>query len=598
MPIGKLGRGIVAKDAGIMARRIRMLESQHREVPPRFTIAGGYLVDDCSAGDYSVNINTFPEWARGIGIYIVIDAGTLQAEMRKVTSLDNTVAHFGIPLKFAHLVKSPVIFTAEPEINPRWFGAIGDDTADDKSAFQAASSNLRELGGGTIKVPGATFRLSGGINIHGSSLIGSGMYSSILHFTQSSGADCVGSYSGVVVDPDLPPAYDDEYSGVVVSDISVIADSGGSGGAGRGVYIKSCPNAAVRRVRVDRCDIGIAVIDCMYAIVTECVVGRCTTANYKVDSQMSNTTECISLEAPGQGITIASSAISSMCSNNVVDNALAEGIVTEAPNSVVYGNSVFGCGSGGIVASVDATAINGNVIRSCSGYGMYVYGGNTAAITGNVVVDNISGGITSSATKINFGDNIIQEDGFESTGSIAKRNDINVEYLPAKVWTSMTGSPSIVGVGVANNSCPAWKFDLGNRRIGCWWRVPHSLVGQSFTTRLIVYWSPMSGGSGHVVLSSGITTVSGAADPPKSYSPSTSSAMISSVTPGQLYVTRVQTTTSNGYRYLPYKVGVSTKYETRGGQLLRIYIGRDSGSGDDTYDKGIYIFGAELWFES
>lgn len=581
MPIGKLGRSVASDNAGILARRIRSLESQYQEVPPRFTIAGGYLVDDSAIGATSVNLNTFPQWARDLKIFLVIDAGTDECEIRKVDTLTGTTVGFTNPLTFAHLFRDPVLFISELFVDPKWFGAVGDGVSDDHSAFQAALDELVENGTGALKVPGGTYKINGTIDPNGASIIGSGMFGTHLHFVQNDNTDCIAVLGG-----------EDNF---VISDLTIYADVAGAGGSRFGVHLDDCSNVDIIRVRADTFTAGFYVAPgCSEILITECYVLNCT--SWGMNCAVTDTRIVGNIVVDCEiGIRLAGTG-PNICSENLILGSSSFGLNATSLDAIVYGNIIYGGSDDGIRSDLQhGFIIENNVIAlNAPGNAVEMTQTEDGIITGNAT-DGNSTAFTLWTSNVNLGENASTEATKYVHTSVEKTtiNDVHVEYIPAHYWTSMTGSPSLVNVGVANNQGYAWQFTTGNMRVGVWWRVPSNLIGDDFSMMLVVYWSALAGAAGNVRIYSGIANTPSGTGSPGATASTGSSVIKTTPSANVLYVGTVQTKTVQGYH---------TYYESlipqffKGGDVLRMYIGRDTAHVDDTYGGDIYIYGAEVLF--
>ena len=126
-------------------------------------------------GATTVSVDNVPSGLTSDLLWVVIDMGTSECEVRKVTTVSGTTCTVAA-LQYAHAIDDPVFLTWNPDIYVEWFGAQGDGTTDDTTALTRAivqatrpSNNHR-----VVRLPGNEYLVSSTIAIaaYGLVLIG------------------------------------------------------------------------------------------------------------------------------------------------------------------------------------------------------------------------------------------------------------------------------------------------------------------------------------------------------------------------------------------------------------------------------------------
>jgi hypothetical protein len=123
-----------------------------------------FLTADVAASATSISVNRLPTGAIADGFWVIIDPWTVQCEIRKVTAISGntlTVAALG----FAHSADDAIIYTTQPIINVKWFGAVGDSTTNDQAAIQAAVDEAPDES--SIIFPEGIYYITSAISIAG-----------------------------------------------------------------------------------------------------------------------------------------------------------------------------------------------------------------------------------------------------------------------------------------------------------------------------------------------------------------------------------------------------------------------------------------------
>lgn len=140
-----------------------LIDAADADVDALTTLLGSYLltangVDSVklaaltSAGATSATLSRIPDGLR-IGQYVVIDAWTTQAELRKITAVSGATASWTTGLTYAHALGDNVILTDFAVVAAAWFGTVGDDSTDDTAALTLMLDELSNAGGGLALAP-------------------------------------------------------------------------------------------------------------------------------------------------------------------------------------------------------------------------------------------------------------------------------------------------------------------------------------------------------------------------------------------------------------------------------------------------------------
>jgi len=102
-------------------------------------IAGTYTALSAApiVGATTISVDNVPSGLTSDLLWVVIDMGTSECEVRKVTTVSGTTCTV-VALQYAHAIDDPVFLTWNPDIYVEWFGAQGDGTTDDTTALTRA----------------------------------------------------------------------------------------------------------------------------------------------------------------------------------------------------------------------------------------------------------------------------------------------------------------------------------------------------------------------------------------------------------------------------------------------------------------------------
>ncbi len=120
-----------------------------------------------SPGATSATLDRIPEWVISNLVWVVLDIGTVDAEVRKVTVSGSTISWTG-GLTYSHATLDEVRFISSPVLNVKWFGAIGDGIVDDALAIQRAfNQNLSGVVARATRYyfPFGTYRVNTSLNL-------------------------------------------------------------------------------------------------------------------------------------------------------------------------------------------------------------------------------------------------------------------------------------------------------------------------------------------------------------------------------------------------------------------------------------------------
>lgn len=116
-------------------------------------------------------------------LFVVIDPFNTECEVRRVTAISGTT-YTVAALAYAHDEDDVVLWTTDPTVNVKWFGALGDDSNDDTTAIQRAIDQATEEDHGRVIIPAGTYRISSSIVMDSRvSLIGENTLETILKAT-------------------------------------------------------------------------------------------------------------------------------------------------------------------------------------------------------------------------------------------------------------------------------------------------------------------------------------------------------------------------------------------------------------------------------
>lgn len=115
-----------------------------------------------------------------VGSWAVIGAWKANCETRKITAIGSgwTISP---ALDNAHTAGERVLVIDELDVNVRWYGAVGNGTANDTTAMQAALDDVNDLAGGVVTVPAGSYLITTKLSVYAyTTLQGDGFASQIV----------------------------------------------------------------------------------------------------------------------------------------------------------------------------------------------------------------------------------------------------------------------------------------------------------------------------------------------------------------------------------------------------------------------------------
>lgn len=476
-----------------ISQRIRRIEAQVEDEPTEYLVAGSHLTLNSAIGATSVNVSTFPEWAKNISVYVLIDVGTVDAELRRVISVDQDTLGLEGALEYAHSEGDAVIFLEDADVNIKWFGAVGAPGYDDTLPIQRALNQVSKgSGSGSVRIPAGAF----------------GVYEPIYVSDSSVSIIGAGSTVSMIVKADSFPNDTDYFitvanqGGFELRDLTIWADSNNSLEA---LHIDYCNNFIIRNVRfrgandnkykalkcagcntffidsveMQRYPDGAEIRECHNFVIYNCYFGYLHTTT----------------SAHGFGINVIDSSRFVLSHNSM----LGEAASSSRASIRVSGSSTFVVvGNNGYDMLIDYIAIDECSAFAVSGNTSYGYTSATS-----ISVTNSSNGMLHGNANarnkdyLKFSDNtgvsvvgessandIIVASTNDLTSSYAsKLNSLYSEFVPALSISARAIDPSVLTrVGKANDDPYVWRIPrnkgvLGGYYFNFSWRCPLNLWG-------------------------------------------------------------------------------------------------------------------------
>lgn len=509
-----------------LSGRTRNIETQLEKEPICYLVAGAHISANSSVGDTSVHVSTVPKWCdlkliglySNIPFYAIFDAGTSECEIREIWAIFNDEIHFNEPLAYTHAEGDAVLYSEEAMVDVKWFGAKGDNSTDDTTAFSQASVQLGVIGKGYLFIPAGIYLVSTTINMVANTQVrGTGMQGTQIKY---SGANRFILAQNI--------------SNILIRDLRITISVTGTRDC---IELNTVTNGRVENVFLDGFqsdlnmkEIGINILGCNYITVSDCMFYRLLKGVYSHESNYLKVTHCYFREF-GFYTTVggfdSQKGIHILESDSVImlGNVFTY-IAYDDDGTYIYGCSIY-CdtcdyvicvGNNSTVVgdyhyyAIHCTAItfSGNTGNQSGaavtglGYGFYFHGISGGVVTGNVTNTNYVAGIFwDECLYLKIGGNacgeVVKEtpvDGLGYSGSATTRvvrSSLYTEWIPAKDFSVPIGysDPALALIGPASDYAPVWRWaggDMSSGLVLTWWRVPSNLIGTTFKLRLRYYW--------------------------------------------------------------------------------------------------------------
>lgn len=242
-------------------------------------------------------------------------------------------------------------------LNVKDFGAVGDYTADDTAAIQAAIDALPPAGG-IVYIPQGTYKITAPIVLHsGVTLKGAG-YTSILKLGNSVNADVIHMSDGTVVT-----------SNIIVKDLMIDGNKANQGSICDGIVATTTTNG-VYYSKIE----NVKIINVKNVAIRISQMYRCTITNNYLDT-----------------------VIYGVYGGPVVDCTIS--------NNVFYNMGEVAAGSAiTLITTPQYVSVTGNVIYSGKQYGIYMTGGpKYCVVSGNIIHFTSGNGIFMQGTSVLHG---------------------------------------------------------------------------------------------------------------------------------------------------------------------------------------------------
>lgn len=112
-----------------------------------------------TAGGSTITLRTAPDIGADAGWIVILKYG-LATEVHEIASISGATVTIAGALAGAHVADVAVRLLEDVQVNVRWFGAAGDNSADDTAAIQAAIDAVEDLGGGEVFFPRGIYKIT------------------------------------------------------------------------------------------------------------------------------------------------------------------------------------------------------------------------------------------------------------------------------------------------------------------------------------------------------------------------------------------------------------------------------------------------------
>jgi len=522
-----------------LSERVRHLESIQWSTPVRYTVGQCvYLVDDVASASNTLKLSSMPDWVGTDSrkVYLFVDMGNTQCEMHEVSAV--TSSYVVTTLRnttYSHNAGDPVLVTADPLVNVKYFGAKGDGATNDTVAITMAILQAQSIShDSTVFFPSGDYLTSSGYSIVSKvSLRGEPDWSSTLRTTATSGGDLLVFWAA---------------GECGIYDMKLEASQSGSGSN----TIQIGGNAS--DIMIDHCHFSVCEDWAIFAHD----VNRLTIKN------------CHFTGVP-TGISIGD-GYDDNCENVIICNNFFSGINV---GSAIY-----------VGGSNEGVVINGNIFDSCTATNIYITGDEiwNISITGNIFRDmesdpyiSITGSGSTGAVAIILASNSFDRyDAVYASGALPLNHnqDMFSEFIPAHAFVEKYASPTEWWT-----SGFAWVLPNESDYVGVHtdWRIPWYL-GTGYFMRLAGYWSCTTN-SGNVVLK---ITYGNIPEGTSATTLTTSTGTYTVAVPG-----------TAGYLDILRSTAPPSFYGA-GEDMIYVAFWRDAGNASDTATGDVYFYGMDV----
>lgn len=598
MPIGngisrtkKTTTGAIGSALRSIGSRMRNIEAQIEYCQPKYTVAdSGFLIAAANAGAVFVECNTYPYWCVDDQAWILIDAGTTEAELRKVTSVvAGSIPFFASALQYNHSAGDPVMFLPNSVVNVLWFGAKGDGVADDTLSIQRVIDQFeRIVMPGRIYLPSGTYRVFSTLSIGAAAATTLALEGDGIDKTIIMGDD------GVIGDIILEVAKER----TTIRDLTITQDAGSEWA---GIHATSCSYLTIERVKFLNLHANqIEISSSLYPRILSCI-----------------------LEGGSHyGIYLDTNSQGQLVRNCVISGFVSQGIyILHTNDYIVEGNYLYNCGSGvatggilvnasyrGVVSGnifINPTVnsrfldcldlvIQGNVCYAGATptYGIAVEGSSRVTISGNITYSHATAGIYNNGNTelLMWNNQFTEATKVVSAGSPVrnKRNCLHTEWVAPEDFIAVVGTPIMDDWSAVFAYSPflpvSWRFaNSVLDGVGGWWRVPSNFVGTTFKIGINIYWTHAGHPHAHnAVLKSSVTPVS------------SGGSLTGAIASDNDTTVSVPTAPDTGW---DLHVAACPSVTVKGADAIRLRIGRNGASASDNFDGYIWIVGVEVTFQ-
>jgi hypothetical protein len=240
------------------------------------------------------------------------------------------------------------------------FGAVGDGVADDTAAIQAAIDALESAGGGEVRLPSGTYKITAPLTLAGQvNLIGDNLWSTVINKTTST----VGTGSNTARAGTVTDSY--------AVDAIVILTHPNDGYN----YDTQLRNLTLKKNSYAATSYGIYAPRCTHFLFGELLILNCNTGYYTFDSWMSNLRN-VTVQACAIGYQHANDGTGNGTGTSITfqncwvnfDNTVAQPTAAFLLFGLTYSSMICCAADNGI--RVDGAAIYNYIFATCTGISM------------------------------------------------------------------------------------------------------------------------------------------------------------------------------------------------------------------------------------